>query len=517
MTTTGIRTLIVAGGGTAGWMTAAILATKLRHRTQLSIILVESDDLGAIGVGESTLPAFVRFHANILGLDEAEFMHGIGATFKLGIRFEDWVRPGHVYYHPFYKKPDSNPVPFHHHWLHGRVLGERAPYHAYSREATAAGMGVFDKSALTYAYQIDAVAYAAYMRNYAEARGVRRVEGRIAGAALDGDAGTVKALILADGRRIEGDFFIDCTGFRGVLIEQALKTGYEDWSHFLPCDRAVAVPAAQDRVPGPFTRAIARPHGWQWKIPLQHRSGNGYVYCSALCSDDEAAALLLDNLDGEPLAQPLRLRFSVGRRRLFWNKNCVAIGLSASFLEPLEASGIALIQLAIYRLMQLFPNAPVNPAQADAFNREMGDRHLELRDLLMFHYHANERRDSEFWTACRERELPESLRQRIDLFRSCGQIVAADDDSFAASSWVHVMLGQELMPTHYHPFVAAYGPAENARLLWTLAKYRQAIRKAAEKMPAHSAFLDRICAPARAAGGARKQPEADTLSMSVPS
>ena len=491
--TTGIRTLIVAGGGTAGWMTAAALAANMLPRTTLSVTLVESETIGTIGVGESTLPSFVRFHLGLLGLDEGDFMRSIGATFKLGIRFEDWVRPGHAYFHPFYKKPDPNPIPFHHLWLHGLALGERTPFDTYSPEATAAGMGTFEKSTLSHAYQIDAIAYAAYMRKYAEARGVRRIEGKIERADLDGHEGTIKALILADGRRIEGDFFIDCTGFRGILIEQALKAGYEDWSHFLPCDRAVAVPAAQPSVPGPFTRAIARPHGWQWKIPLQHRSGNGYVYCSALCSDDEAASVLLGNLDGEPLAQPLRLRFSVGRRRLFWKKNCIAIGLSAGFLEPLEATGIALIQMGVYKFLQYFPNSPINPAQEDAFNREMESRYQEARDLLVFHYLANERRDSAFWRDCRERELPESLRQRIELFRSCGHLAIDRDAIFAPDSWAHVMLGQELIPAHYHPFIATYGIEENARLLWMLPKRREAIRKATEKMPAHGAFLARVC------------------------
>ena len=298
---------------------------------------------------------------------------------------------------------------------------------------------------------------------------------------------------LDDGRRLVADFFIDCTGFRGVLIEQALAAGYEDWSHFLPCDRAVAVPATNMGAPPPFTCAIARPHGWQWRIPLQHRSGNGYVYSSALCSDDEAASLLLGNLEGESLAEPLFLRFAVGHRRAFWKRNCVAIGLSAGFLEPLESTSIFLIHDAIQRLMEFFPNRRLEPEKAEAFNWLAGARYREIRDFLMLHYHATERGDSPLWRSCRERELPESLRRRIELFRSSAHVIVEGDGIFPVLSWVTVMLGQGIMPREYHPMVATSGAERNARMLFALSRRRKAIREVVSSMPAHGDFLARYC------------------------
>lgn len=489
MTSTGIRKLVIAGGGTAGWMVAAALAERMMPWTALEVALVESEEIGTVGVGESTLPSLVRFHKDILRLDESDFIRQVGATIKVAIRFDDWLRPGHTYFHPFAKPRAPQPIPFHHHWLQGRALGDRTPFDAYSREATAARHGAFDQQALSYAYHIDAAAYAAHLRLYAETRGVRRIVGRIEAAAIDTDEGAIDALILADGRRIDADFFVDCSGFRAVLIEQALKAGYEDWSKWLPCDRAVAVPAAQNGPPGPFTQATARPHGWQWRIPLRHRSGNGYVYCSALCSDSEALDLLLGNLDGEPLAEPLRLRFAVGRRHLFWARNCVAIGLSAGFLEPLEATGILLIQAAILGLLRLFPHRRIAPEQADTFNRLIGDLFEDIRDFLVLHYHASERSDSPLWTSFRERELPESLARRIGLFRSCGQLLVASEAGFRPHSWTHVMLGQGVVPERWHPAVAGSGAEANARLLRALARRRRAIRETVELMPAHETFL----------------------------
>ena len=485
----GIRSLVVAGGGTAGWMVAAALAARMAPRMPLAVTLVESEQIGVIGVGESTLPSLVRFHRAVLNLDESDFLRRVGATFKAAIRFDGWSRPGDSYFHPFGKQSDPPPIPFHHFWLHGRALEDETPYDAYSLEAAAAHAGVIEPSELAYAYHIDAVAYAAYLRTYAEARGVRRIEGRIAGAALDGEAGTIEALVLADGRRVEADFFIDCTGFRGVLIEQALEAGYEDWSRFLPCDRAVAVAAEQRVVPGPFTRAIARPHGWQWRIPLQRRSGNGYVYCSALCSDDRARELLLNHLDGQPLAEPMLLRFAVGRRRAHWKRNCMAIGLSAGFLEPLEATGIFLIQQAIVEFMRLFPVDRISPAQADACNRIMDAHFEQVRDFLMLHYHLNRRDDSPLWMDCRRRDLPDSLQRLLDLFRSCGQLRFPGGGPFSWHSWIHVMLGQKLVPESYYPAVRASGAEADARVLWGLARRRRTIRAAVEQMPEHASLL----------------------------
>ena len=301
------------------------------------------------------------------------------------------------------------------------------------------------------------------------------------------------AVSLDDGRRIAADFFVDCTGFRGLLIEQTLRTGYEDWSRFLPCDRAVAVPSASRAAPPPFTRAIARRHGWQWQIPLQHRFGNGYVYCSALCSDDKAAATLLDNIAGKPLAEPLRLRFAVGRRRVCWQRNCAAIGLAAGFLEPLESTSIYLIHDAIVKLLEYFPDRDCTPANAHAFNRHVEMRFQEIRDFLMLHYHATERCDSPLWLSGRERELPESLQARIDLFRSSARVAVDENGFFPVASWVFVMLGQGITPHSYHPVVAASGAEQNARLLWKMSRRREAVRNLVGTMPAHGEFLARYC------------------------
>ena len=507
--TNNIRSVVIAGGGTAGWMTAAAFANRIMQTVGCSVTLVESDAIGTIGVGEATVPSLRLFHRLTYGLDEADLMRHVQGTFKLGIRFDDWTRPGHSYFHPFGIHGASiqrNFLHFQHYWMHGRRLGDAREIVEYNMSAMAARAGKFtapaaDRSSilseLEYAYHLDAGLYAAYLRRYAEARGVWRVEGRIVNVALRSEDGFIEALELDGGRRLAADLFIDCTGFRGVLIEQALAAGYEDWSRYLPCDRAVAV-AAENRGPlAPYTVAIARPHGWQWRIPLQHRSGNGYVYSSRHCSDDEAASLLLANLEGPPLRDPIRLRFATGRRRRYWKRNCVAIGLSAGFVEPLESTSIFLIYDSILRLMSLFPNADFAPENRDLFNRLTDAVYEDIRDFLLLHYHATERTEP-LWTASRNLGLPESLRQRIEMFRTAAH--AHVEDSFATrgaaalfeeTRWVSVMLGQNIMPQAYHPFVAGMG--DRIPLLESLADLRGLIRKAVDGMPAHDEYIARYC------------------------
>ncbi len=506
-----IRHVVIAGGGTAGWMTAAAFANQSTRARTCDVTLIESDRIGAVGVGEATVPPIRIFH-RLLGIDEAELMREVSATFKLGIRFEDWLRPGHSYFHPFGKLGAHLPgdlVPFHHYWLRGRGLeegGGESDLCDYSLSAQMASAGKFAAASadpasilsnMHYAYHLDAGLYAAYLRRYAERRGVSRMEGEIADVALRSGDGFIDAVTLADGRRIAADFYVDCTGFAGVLIERVLGVGFEDWSHLLPCDRAVAVQAANRGPLPPFTRAIAREHGWQWRIPLQHRSGNGYVYRSGNCSDDEATALLLDKLESEPLTEPKRLRFLPGRRRKFWSRNCVAIGLSAGLLEPLESTGIHLMQDSILRLMAMFPHADCERMKIDEFNRLTEIMYDEVRDLLILHYHANER-DNSFWDAARNMRMPDTLRNRMDLFRSFGHMDsgdallsgAASGRLFSTTSWLAVMIGQNIVPRACHPFAEA---RDSEQLAQALAGLKTAIRQAVEGMPSHDEYVARYC------------------------
>ena len=506
----GIRSVVIAGGGTAGWMTAAAFANRVMKLLNCTVTLVESEEIGTIGVGEATVPPIRLFNKLTYGIDEAELLRHIQGTFKLGIRFESWTRLDHAYFHPFGRLGTRVPgelIHFHHYWMHARRLGDQSGIHEYSLAAAAAAAGKFTTRPmkrssglpdLAYAYHFDANLYAAYLRKFAEQRGVRRVEGRIVDVRLGGEDGFIKAIRLADGRQIAGDFFIDCTGFRGLLIEQALAAGYDDWSCFLPCDRAVAAPAEHRGPRQPFTRAIARQHGWQWQIPLQHRSGTGYVYCSRYCSDDEAAGILIGNLEGELLGEPKTLRFTTGRRKRSWIRNCVALGLAAGFLEPLESTSIYLMHDTVLRLLSLFPSREFDHANIDLFNRLTNRKYEEIRDFLILHYWANERTDAPFWIAARNMDVPESVRQKTEVFRRAGHAHDRDAHSFAMDegvfqlpSWVHVMLGQNVTPQSYHPLLA--GVPDDGRLRGTLSRLRKQIREAVEKMPAHDAYIARYC------------------------
>jgi len=494
-----IQKIVIVGGGTAGWMTAAALATLL-DRAGLDIRLIESEEIGTVGVGEATIPHIRSFNQR-LGLDENAFMARTQATFKLGIEFRDWARLGDSYIHPFGAYGRSmDRVGFHHHWLRLRRAGAAADLQDYSLPIVAARMGRFQRpetdprsllSTFSYAFQFDAGLYAAFLREHAEARGVVRREGKVVEVDLHPENGHIRAVVLDRGERIEGDVFIDCSGFRGLLIEGALKAGYEDWTQWLPCDRAVAVPCDTVEPSTPYTRATALEAGWSWRIPLQHRVGNGYVYSSAFLSDDAAVERVMGRLEGPARAEPRLLRFTTGRRRRQWMRNCVAIGLSSGFLEPLESTSIHLIQAAITNLVELFPDAALDLADADEFNRIMDLEYDRIRDFLVLHYNATERDDTPFWNHCRTMAVPDSLREKVALFKERGVVSRYRDGLFLEPSWLAVYFGQRIEPDAYDPLsdrVPSDALAEAAEAL------RSAIRKEAATMSSHDAFIRACCA-----------------------
>jgi Tryptophan halogenase. len=494
-----LRKIVIAGGGSAGWMTAAALSSLLNPK-DVSITLVESEEIGTIGVGEATIPDIIYFN-RLLGLNEAEFMKATHATFKLGIQFIDWGRKGDAYVHPFsVHGVDMNGIDFHNYWLHARDGGNPYPIEEYSLCAVAALQNKFALPAsdprsvfsmIRYAYHFDASLYARYLRSYAEVRGVKRVEGKIEHVAQAPETGHITALHLTDERKVEGDFFIDCTGFRALLTEKVLGVSYVDWSHWLPCNRAQAVACRHAGPLTPYTRSTARTAGWQWRIPTQRRTGNGHIYCSEFMSDDEATAVLLANLDGEVMGSPRQIRFTAGHRQAFWTKNCVAIGLSAGFLEPLESTSIYLIQEGISRLISLFPNATLPDIVRDEYNRHMRQEFEQVRDFIILHYYATERDDTPFWNYCRNMSIPDSLRYKIALFREAGRVFRYEEELFARPSWVAVFLGQHIVPKHCDPIVAML-PHEEVRS--SLESMRMGIAKAAASMPTHAEFIQRYCA-----------------------
>jgi tryptophan halogenase len=489
-----VKRIVIVGGGTAGWMAAAACA-KLLEGGDYSIDLVESDEIGTVGVGEATLPLLTMFNRT-LGIDENEFMRATQGSFKLGIEFVDWTRLGHSYFHPFGSYGvDMHGIHFHHFWLRHSASGGGLSHDCFNSSTMAARAGRFarplptDRSplpALTYAYHFDASLYAAFLRKFAEARGARRHEGRIVEVRRHGESGFIEAVGLADGRVIPGDLFLDCSGFRGLLIEQTLRAGYDDWSEWLPCDRAMAVPCGRLATTTPYTRSTAREAGWQWRIPLQHRIGNGYVYCSEFLSDDEAARLLLGRLDGAPRAEPRPLKFTAGRRKQVWNKNCVALGLASGFLEPLESTSIHLIQSALARLLFLFPGRGFDPAVIARYNALAAAEMEEIRDFLLLHYKATERDDTPFWQHCRAIQLTPTLEQRWALFRENGHIVTALGDLFKESSWFAVFTGQGVEPVAYHPFADLPSAAELQRRLDLI---RGDVVKRVQSFPTHDDYL----------------------------
>jgi tryptophan halogenase len=489
-----VQSVVVAGGGTAGWMAAAALS-KILGPQGVSITLVESEEIGTVGVGEATIPQLLNFNA-LLELDEDDFVRATEATYKLGIEFVDWRALGDRYFHPFGSYGQALlGVDFQHLWLKGRLLGQTAPLDDYALAAVAARQGRFLRpqpqmqrsplSKLSYAFHFDAALYARHLRLYAERRGVARAEGRI--VQVDRRAeGLVEAVVLADGRRVAGDLFIDCTGFQGLLIGREMGSAYVDWTPWLPCDRAVAQPSASVGPPTPYTRSTALAAGWRWRIPLQHRVGNGYVYSSAHLSDDEAAAVLTAGLDGEALAEPRLLRFTAGHRAQPWIGNVVSLGLASGFLEPLESTSIHMVQTGIARLMTLFPSARFEAAEIAEYNRQTIREYETVRDFLVLHYKLTERDDTAFWRACRALPPPEGLARKLELFQSNGRIVREADELFTETSWLAVMVGQGCQARGYHPVVDTLDAEETLR---RLADVREVNQRAASLMPDHLEFL----------------------------
>ncbi len=489
--------IVIVGGGSAGWMAAAALGRIIGD--QWPIVLVESEQIGTVGVGEATIPQILLFNG-VVGLDEDEFIRATKGSFKLGIEFVGWGAPDERYIHAFGTVGrDLGLIPFHHYWLQARSRGDRSDLGEYSLSATAALRNAFMREdplpntpigAASYAYHFDASLYAAHLRAHAEKYGVKRHEGRITSVATDGESGHVTHVELEDGRRIEGDLFVDCSGFRSLLIGETMGSGYVDWSHWLPCDRACAVPCESVEPLTPFTRATARQAGWQWRIPLQHRIGNGYVYCSDYIADDEAAATLLANLDGAPLGEPRHLKFTAGRRQEFWRGNVVALGLASGFLEPLESTSIHLVQSGIKHLVDLLPRDGIDPADVAAFNAKLVFEYEKIRDFLILHYWANGR-DEPFWKRCREMELPDSLVEKIETFRAHGRIFRFNEELFTEIAWLQVMIGQGIYPRSYHPLADAPGDANVDKYL---ASIRELLAAKANRMPDHRQYLDRLCA-----------------------
>jgi tryptophan halogenase len=491
-----VKRVVIAGGGTAGWIAAAALSQQLRGI--LDVTLIESDEIGTVGVGESSIPPMRVFH-KLLRIDEQEFMRSTEATFKLGISFEGWKTPNDRYIHSF--GVNGQPTwlcEFHHFWLRGLERGIKSEIGDYCLELQAAKAHKFatsEQSGINFAYHLDATVYAKFLRKFAEGLGAKRVEGKIKQVKQNAETGFIEALMLESGRSIEGDFFIDCTGFRALLIEQTLKAGYEDWSQWLPCESAVAVQTESLGPPVPYTRAIAHEAGWRWRIPLQHRVGNGMVYCSRFVSDEDATNKLLREVEGKTLVQPRVIKFKPGRRRQVWNKNVVALGLASGFVEPLESTSIHLIMTGITRLMQLFPFAGVQQSLVDLYNSQAQVELEKIRDFIVLHYHATERDDTPFWRHCRTMEIPETLAQRIALFKENGYAYQAEGELFRVDSWVQVMLGQGIFPKHYHHITQTMSDQE---LTGVLSSLRASIAQKLAQMPSHQEFIDRYCKSSRA-------------------
>jgi tryptophan 7-halogenase len=493
-----LKKILIVGGGTAGWMAAAVLMQALGKQCQIQVI--ESDEIGTVGVGEATIPSIHAFNA-LHSIDENVFVRETQATFKLGIQFRNWAAPGDSYIHAFGNlgRP-MGAVDFHHHWLRMRGKGQAGPLDDYSINLTACAQNRFTRGSeqvkgspladIRHAFHFDAGLYAAFLRKNCVKFGVTRTEGRITRVRQHPETGFVTSVTMENGDEHTADLFIDCSGFRGLLIEQTLQTGYDDWSHWLPNNSAWAVPCESVTPLLPYTRATARQAGWQWRIPLQSRIGNGHVYCSDFISHDEAATTLLKNLDGPALADPRPIRFVSGKRRRFWNRNVVAIGLAAGFMEPLESTSIHLIQTGITRLLSLFPNLDFSSADIDEYNRQTTTEFEQIRDFIVLHYHATRRSDSAFWNHCRTMDVPETLKQRIELFRANGRVYRQNNELFGETGWLQVMLGQGITPQGHHPLADTMAPEQTAR---TLANVKSVIAQTVSRMPTHEAFIAEHC------------------------
>ena len=495
---TRIQKIVIIGGGTAGWLAAASFIRFLKP-AGCTIELVDSEEIGTIGVGEASIPPLLDF-IRVLGIDENDLIRKTQATFKLGIQFKDWGRAGHSYWHPFGDTGfPIDGVPFPAYWARLSQTGKAGRLADYNLQAVAAEQGKFTRPVaapnsplerILYALHFDAILLARYFRTWSEARGVVRTEGRVVSAAQRAEDGFITSVTLDNGQTIEGDLFIDCSGFQGVLIEQTLKTGYDDWSHLLPCDRAVAVPVRQTRSPATFTQITAHGAGWQWRIPLQHRTGSGFVYCSKFTSDDEALDLLNAHADGEEMNDPLLIQFNTGRRKAFWNKNVVTLGLASGFLEPLEATSIHLILRGIAQLIGFFPNRAFEPADIAAYNKVLGQEFERVRDFLMLHYMTSERADTPFWQHCKSVAVPDRLKEKLTLYRACGRLIQDEGDIFPVQSWLHVLDGQGVVPRHYDPIADTIDEAVATQALDNI---RSVVAECARLMPTHQEFIDRYC------------------------
>lgn len=490
-----IKNVIIVGGGTAGWMTAAALSKSIGTK-DINIHLIESEEIGTVGVGEATIP-HIKYFNNLAGIEEKNFLSQTSATYKLGIEFVNWGKLGDSYVHPFGPYGiDMQGVHFHHTWLRQKHKGTAKPIDEYSLPGLAAKAGKFQLprpdlkasplSSMDYAYQFDAALYAKLLRKLSQERGVQRTEGKIVKVNQHADNQLIDSIELENGRVISGDLFIDCSGFKGLLIEETLNTGYESWAHYLPCDRAVTRLSKRLDVLPPYTRATAKTAGWQWRIPLQSRTGNGYVYCSKYVSDDEALATLNEGLDTPAIAEPRFLRFKTGIRHKTWNKNVVAIGLAAGFLEPLESTSIHLIQTAIARLMTNWPDKSFNQHDIDYFNRKTYAEYEQVRDFLILHYCATQRNDSPFWNYCRTMDIPKSLKDRIAVYKENARLYREDLELFSHVSWFAVFNGQNIEPQRYHPLADIL---EDDRLEKRMAELHRATLRCVEIMPSHEDFL----------------------------
>ena len=497
-----VRNVVIVGGGTAGWMCAAALARMIAH-AGVSVQLIESEEIGTVGVGEATIPTLLTFN-HLLGLDEDDFVRSTQGTFKLGIEFVDWYCLGNRYIHPFGTFGlDIEAIKFHQLWLRlsrdPAVCAEAAELAEYNLCTVAARLARFARptggpqsvlSSLRYAFHFDASLYARYLRAYSEKRGVVRREGMITQVDKHPESGFITSVTLQDGRCIEGELFIDCSGFRSLLAGQALGIPYESWARWLPCDRAVAVPCESSGELLPYTRSTADAAGWRWRIPLQHRIGNGYVYCSDYIDDEQARRRLLSNLDGKALAEPRTLRFVAGRRKTFWEKNCVCIGLAGGFIEPLESTSIHLIQVGIAKLLALFPDRTFSQPEIDEYNRATIQEYEQTRDFIILHYKATSRTDTPFWVRCRDMDIPETLQQKLVLFRSKGRVLRRQEELFTEDSWIAVLLGQGAVPRGYDPLADSL-PLENTRRF--MQHVREVVMKTARAMPTHQSFIDQHC------------------------
>ena len=493
-----LKKILIAGGGSAGWMTAALCSRLFQGLYE--IVLIESEQIGTVGVGEATIPAIKKFN-ELLGLDEDDFLRKTQGSFKLGIEFRNWFRKGESYLHGFgVLGQDLGWLRVHQYWLRMRELGQAPDFNALSINNAMALQDKFMRARadmaespighIAHAFHFDAGLYAKHLSTYAQARGVQRREGKIVDVTLRPEDGFVQSVTMDDGEVIAADLFVDCSGFRGLIIEQALKTGYEDWTRWLPADRAIAVPTERSAHFTPYTRSTAHDAGWQWRIPLQHRTGNGHVYSSQYIDDDEAERVLLANLDGAQRADPLRIRFTTGKRKKIWNKNCVSIGLASGFMEPLESTSLHLIQSAVIRMVRLLPDGGFDQANVDEFNRQSDFEYERIRDFIILHYKATERDDTPFWRHCRDMEVPATLQRKMDLFRANGRVFREDDELFTEESWIQVFLGQGVIPRGYDPLVRVHSDEAIATHLGNI---QTVIGKCLNVMPSHAEFVARAC------------------------